>query len=238
MLLVSQGNVFLEQLLAAVPDLQAFRAIPQKDGSLVMPQDEFDLYIFDGIVPDDVPFKPTLFINPPQNTVLRVSGTFSNTSNAHVNDSPVTRDVNWNNVHVREAKHIDPPQWAKTLVESNGGPLVLVGDTGVRRIGAITFDLHDSDLPLQVTFPILLVNLIDYLAPGRSFNAPDGVTPGESVNIRPDPSVDTVVIASPSNQIYTVRPSSGDVVFKVTIELDEQPEGLRWGMSADVNLKE
>ena len=30
----------------------------------------------------------------------------------------------------------------------------------------------------------------------------------------------------------------GDVVFKVTIELDEQPEGLRWGMSADVNLKE
>ena len=30
----------------------------------------------------------------------------------------------------------------------------------------------------------------------------------------------------------------GDIVFKVTIELDEQPEGLRWGMSADVNLKE
>ena len=30
-LVVSQGNVFLEQLLAAVPDLQAFRAVPQKD---------------------------------------------------------------------------------------------------------------------------------------------------------------------------------------------------------------
>jgi RND family efflux transporter MFP subunit len=29
----------------------------------------------------------------------------------------------------------------------------------------------------------------------------------------------------------------GDVVFKVTIELDEQPEGLRWGMSADVTLE-
>ena len=72
-------------------------------------------------------------------------------------------------------KHIDPPQWAKTLVDSDGGPLVIVGDTGVRRVGAITFDLHDSDLPLQVTFPILLVNLINYLAPGRSFNAPDGV---------------------------------------------------------------
>ena len=28
----------------------------------------------------------------------------------------------------------------------------------------------------------------------------------------------------------------GDVVFKVTIELDDQPEGLRWGMSADVKI--
>jgi RND family efflux transporter MFP subunit len=29
----------------------------------------------------------------------------------------------------------------------------------------------------------------------------------------------------------------GDVVFKVTIELDEQPEGLRWGMSTDVTIQ-
>ena len=28
----------------------------------------------------------------------------------------------------------------------------------------------------------------------------------------------------------------GDVVFKVTIELDDQPEGLLWGMSADVQI--
>jgi len=30
----------------------------------------------------------------------------------------------------------------------------------------------------------------------------------------------------------------GDVVFKVTIELDEQPEGLRWGMSAEVEVEQ
>ena len=29
----------------------------------------------------------------------------------------------------------------------------------------------------------------------------------------------------------------GDVVFTVTIELDKQPEGLRWGMSADVEIQ-
>ena len=29
----------------------------------------------------------------------------------------------------------------------------------------------------------------------------------------------------------------GDVVFKVTIDLDDQPEGLLWGMSADVQIE-
>jgi len=29
----------------------------------------------------------------------------------------------------------------------------------------------------------------------------------------------------------------GDVVYKVTIELDDQPQGLRWGMSADVDIE-
>ena len=28
----------------------------------------------------------------------------------------------------------------------------------------------------------------------------------------------------------------GDVVYKVTIKLDEQPQGLLWGMSADVQI--
>jgi HlyD family secretion protein len=29
----------------------------------------------------------------------------------------------------------------------------------------------------------------------------------------------------------------GDVIYKVTVELDQQPEGLLWGMSADVKIE-
>jgi HlyD family secretion protein len=29
----------------------------------------------------------------------------------------------------------------------------------------------------------------------------------------------------------------GDVVFKVTLKLDQQPQGLLWGMSADVSIE-
>jgi RND family efflux transporter MFP subunit len=44
----------------------------------------------------------------------------------------------------------------------------------------------------------------------------------------------------PGKVIEISRTSStvgGDVVFKVTIDLDEQPKGLLWGMSADVKIE-
>jgi RND family efflux transporter MFP subunit len=44
----------------------------------------------------------------------------------------------------------------------------------------------------------------------------------------------------PGNVIDISRISStigGDVVFKVTIDLDKQPQGLLWGMSADVKIE-
>ncbi len=43
-----------------------------------------------------------------------------------------------------------------------------------------------------------------------------------------------------SGKVIAISPIAdtvgGDVVYKVTVELDEQPDGLRWGMSAEVNI--
>jgi HlyD family secretion protein len=41
-------------------------------------------------------------------------------------------------------------------------------------------------------------------------------------------------VADIARQSTTV---GGDTVYKVTIQLDEQPQGLRWGMSAEVEIK-
>jgi hypothetical protein len=42
-------------------------------------------------------------------------------------------------------------------------------------------------------------------------------------------------------QVLDIAPQAntvgGDVVYAVTIELDEQPPGLRWGMSVEVEIK-
>ena len=44
-----------------------------------------------------------------------------------------------------------------------------------------------------------------------------------------------------SGKVIAIAPmgekSNGDIVYKVTIELDEQPQGLMWGMSAEVQIE-
>ena len=63
-------------------------------------------------------------------------------------------------------------------------------------------------------------------------------------NMKPGQSVNVFIKALNENftgkvvDIARISESvGGDVVFKVTIKLDEQPAGLRWGMSADVAVQ-
>ena len=60
-----------------------------------------------------------------------------------------------------------PPLDAGPASEA-AAPLLFAGELGGRRVAVLAFDLHRSDLPLQVAFPLLLANLIDWLAPQGS----------------------------------------------------------------------
>lgn len=206
-LLFSPGNLFLEQLLAALPDLTPYRVIPSEGGELQLPEDQFDLYVFDGAIPGELPAADILLVNPPPNPLFTVGGTFTQTAaipGGDIADHALTRFVDWDNVHVLQARQIDPPDWATILIEAEGGPLVFAGETGGRRVAVVAFDLHDSDLPLQVTYPVLFSNLINYLAPARAFDAPDSLRPGDSLTIRPDATVEQVVVASPSGRTISL----------------------------------
>jgi HlyD family secretion protein len=60
---------------------------------------------------------------------------------------------------------------------------------------------------------------------------------GDSVNISIE-ALNTNV----SGKVIGISPIAdtvgGDVVYKVTVELDEQPKGLLWGMTAEVTIGE
>lgn len=206
-LLISNGNLFLEQLLASLPGIQPFRALPTADGTIQIPNDPFNLYIFDGIIPERLPNADLLFVNPAGNPFFTVGGTYDKFENVQVNEHSLTRFVDWANVHVLRARSVETPAWADTLIESDSGPLVFAGETNGQRIAALTFDLRESDLPLQIAYPILFSNLIDYLAPPSAFDSTQSLRPGESLSILPQTDVDRIVVVSPSNQAYTLSPN-------------------------------
>ena len=59
---------------------------------------------------------------------------------------------------------------------------------------------------------------------------------GQSVTIFID-ALDTEFSGKVSDIARVSETVGGDVVYKVTIDFDSQPEGLRWGMSAEVNIE-
>jgi multidrug efflux pump subunit AcrA (membrane-fusion protein) len=59
---------------------------------------------------------------------------------------------------------------------------------------------------------------------------------GQSVNIYIE-ALDITVTGKVTQILPIAESVGGDVVYPVTIELDEQPEGLLWGMTAEVEIQ-
>ena len=218
-LLVSEGNLFLEQLLSLVPNLTPFRVVPDTDGQIAIPNTPFGVYVFDGIIPGELPPADVLIVNPPANDLFEVGGVTDQLTNPLVAENPLTQFVEWGNIHVSQAKQVTLPDWGRVLINTDTTPLVFVGETGGRRVAVVTFDLHDSDLPLQVTFPILFSNLLNYLSPPNAFDAPNGIVPNQGITIQPEPGVEGIAIAAPSGQVYSPLLDNGSVFFQETGEL-------------------
>ena len=216
-LLVSKGNLFLEQLLASLPGIQPFRALPADDGTLQIPNDPFDLYVFDGYIPAELPKSNLLLINPPTNPFFEVGDAFKEMSEFQVNEHALTQFVDWKTVHVLQAHKVSLPNWMNVLITTDDNPLVFAGETNGQRIAALSFDLRESDLPLQIAYPILFSNLINYLAPPSAFDSSQALQAGESLSIVPQTDAKQVIVAAPSGTLYSLPP--GQNLFSNTDEL-------------------
>jgi hypothetical protein len=227
-LLVTEGNLFLEQVYSVLPGVEAFKASPGSDlANDSLGDGAFDLYVFDSVaLPNPLPAADMLIINPQPDEVvassesdlLTVTGAFSNTVAIRLADSPLLQFVDWRGVHVRQAQAVSAP-WAQRLVEAEGGPLLLIGERGGHRIAIFAFDLRDSDLPLQIAFPILMANITSWLNPGRAFDAPTGLQPGVPVTIVPGASTTAVSVQKPDGTTWRANVGEDALIFNETDQL-------------------
>lgn len=216
-LLVTEANSFLEKSLNLLPGVKLFKTAP----AAYAPSEGFGLTVLDGTMSSPVPPGNLLIFAPPPSPLMVVSGTLAYPAigQVAVND-PLLRFVDLSALRIAAAQRIVPPAWARVLVRTPAGdPLILAGETEGRRVAVVAFDLHKSDLPLQIAFPILIANLVDWLQPATSVDAPPTLAAGDPISIRALPEADEIRVTLPegasAERVVTLRPS-GQVSFAGT----------------------
>jgi hypothetical protein len=96
---------------------------------------------------------------------------------------------------------------------AEGGPLLLAGELNGHRIAILPFRLQESDLPLQIAFPVLMANITAWLNPGRAFDAGDGFLPGDPISLSPGAGTSAIAIRKPDNSVWTTEVGEEAPVF-------------------------
>ena len=231
-LLATPGNTFLERAIGLMPHLDPIMVRVTNtltNARIVQPATPPTLYVFDGVLPEHLPETGNLFfIDPPASTGLfAVAGTLTRTQVTHIEaKDSLLRYVDLDDLLIARARAIVSPSWARAVVAAEGGPLLLAGEVNGRRVAILTFDLHQSNLPLQVAFPILIANLSTWLAPTSAIDipaiagSPSALHPGTPVMLRPHIGTTEITVRTPSEKEWTyLVEGSRSIPFAETYEL-------------------
>jgi hypothetical protein len=219
-LLVSEGDPYLETALTYLPNAELYGVTPAAYGSGTKPE-LFDLIIFEGFVPDELPATPTLAIAPPRSSPLGdVSGFLIEPGIGSLDPAePILRNVDLSTTHVGEARKLALPEWGRTIIPGPGSsPLLYAGDRAGIRTAVLAFEPRHSDLPLQVAFPILVANVSGELLGGAGAPA-DASAPGAPVTLAIPSGATSLRVERPDGSVSELVPGTSgatSVVFSQT----------------------
>jgi hypothetical protein len=195
-LLVTDGNTYLENALALLPRLELYAIGPAGyTDALAEARDAgtpYGFVVFDRFVPDEPPQLPSLYVGPSESGAFgSVAGSVKAPLLGRTDpDDPLLRFVDLSTLHVGRSSRVQLADGLRPIVTATSGePLVAAGAIGGTRIGLVSFALADSDLPLQVAFPLLTSNLVDFLLPPVEGALPPSMALGQPLSLILDPSI-------------------------------------------------
>ena len=217
-LLVTDGDIFLERGLNLDPDVVLEECTPDEFATVGKNGAGYGMVVFDG----ELPAKPL----PPGNYLVfgasspqmpaTASGSMDTPSFVDENQThPVMRFVDLDGLHLRTALHTSAQGWGQSLADGTSGPLIAAGEHDGLRVVSVAFNLSDSDWPLRVSFPIFLTNAVRWLtaAGGLGANSPETPTGGVAAVTVP-PGQSSVSITRPDGSKTAVNaPDTGGVVL-------------------------
>jgi Ca-activated chloride channel homolog len=241
-LLVSAGNVYLENALALLPSLELYAVAPAGYGKAladaVATRKPYGLIVFDGYVPARPPGLPALYVSP------AASGPFGSVGapidgpliDRTAPNEPLLRFVDLSTVHIGLARSVTLADGMRAVVSTTGHkPLIAAGRIDGQPAGLLTFALRDSDLPLQVAFPLLMSNLADFLLPPGDGVLPPSANLGEPIQLALDPSLSSVnVVEGGSTTSVSLVAGRGVIPGATSVGIRElrDPSGATIGRTA------
>jgi Ca-activated chloride channel homolog len=160
-LCVTKGNTYLEAALLLDEYLDVHTIAPADYPVL---QGEFDVTIFDNFAPPVAKNSGHVFyINPSgKDSPVEVKGTLDDAGfDVWDKKSPLLRWTAIADINIAKANKLAIDKDDKIVGGSFKGPLLVMGRRGAQRFVALAFDLRDSDLPLRISWPLLLLNTIN-----------------------------------------------------------------------------
>jgi len=162
-LAVTPGNLYVSAALL----LDEYLDVTEIGPSEYPPEGRFDVVIFDSFVPTTPPDAHAIYINPlvgeGRTEPFAVTGIverpfFDRLDRQH----PLLAFTALRDVNVGESLEIELEEGDRVVAGDDSAPLIVAGTRNDHRMVAINFDLRNSDLPLRVAWPLLLMNAVDW----------------------------------------------------------------------------
>ena len=194
-LLVTPGNLFLEQALLILPDVKVDRAETLDAETAATVGEQYDIVIFDRVTPPtELAAVPTMLIHEGgEGAGSLASPEISRWENTH----PVLAHVNLSAVEISAGRALAREPGMDVLAWAGNAPLILARDVPGMRQVSFGFSFLDSDLPLRVGFPVLLSNAVEWLAETSTGLGQMAVRPGAPLRFRAPPGVERVSVTTP-----------------------------------------
>ncbi|MBO4346673.1 MAG: BatA and WFA domain-containing protein [Lachnospiraceae bacterium] len=195
-LLMTKANVYLEKALSLIPGISLTKS--EDIGSFQeFAKQEYDLYVFDSMLPEQLPSQGSVIIfGCDCSEIAQIDEVHENMIVKGV-DSTTTKYLDGLSFGVARTYSYRVPSYAHSFLsvtdEDGSHDIAFVGENRGRTYAMLGFDLHNSDFPLYMEYPLLMYNLVNECIEGGIissyvFNAGDAV----SVNANMDGNMPVV----------------------------------------------
>jgi hypothetical protein len=163
-LVVTEGNAYLEAALLLDEYLDVTEIRPRAYPA-VEKSEKWDAIIFDSVTPGAPPPTHALYLNPKgPGSPVKVDKEVKNPGIDKVERKhPVVRFMALENVNIAKANRLVPELGDKAVGRmDDGAALVVAGARAGNKFLALGFDVRESDLPMRIAWPLLLLNTINW----------------------------------------------------------------------------